>query len=84
MNYKVGDKVRLVSERPYAWSSIGNMDKYLNNIVKITHIFDDEESEDTSFRFEGDAESGSWSFTLSDIAELLPKNIKLYKTILNE
>lgn len=36
--YAVGDKVRLVSERPHTWNSQGEMDKYLGEIVVITAV----------------------------------------------
>jgi len=63
-DYKVGDKVLLVNERPSNWVSSGGMDKYLNTTQVITYIHD------TTFKFKGD---GGWSFMFSNIVKKVPK-----------
>jgi len=58
--YKVGDKVRLVSKRPAGWNFAGKMDSYLGKEVIITGI-------DTSFSFFWFDGSSGWVFSLRDI-----------------
>jgi hypothetical protein len=38
--YEVGDKVKLVSKRPWTWNCCGVMDKFLGTVVTLTSIFD--------------------------------------------
>lgn len=58
MKYKVGDKVKLVSERPLYWNWEGLMDKYLGAVVEIKEI------NGGSFHIKDDS---YWVFDLNDI-----------------
>ena len=72
MKYKIGDNVRLTKKRPLTWSSSGDMDGYLNNVVTIESI------EDGLFTFKG---SEDWAFRLCDCE---PYNPKLKDSIVKE
>jgi len=62
--YKVGDTVRLVSERPVYWNASGLMDHFLGKEVVIKSL----DSDGYNFKFEG---SESWSFSTTDIEYLV-------------
>jgi len=82
MRYKVGDKVLLVSKRPFGWTSLGGMDKFLGKTVKIREISKGlPQLDSTNFSFENDDD---WSFTLGNIEQKIDNTIKLYKHLLNE
>lgn len=73
-NYKVGDKVLLVSKRPWAWNQDGAMDKYLGKVVTIKRfIFND------GFEIKEDYTLGKWSFKFDDIVRKVNgKHFKSY------
>lgn len=62
---KVGDVVKLVSERPPAWNDKGRMDHYLNSIQTIHSIGNKKRTDDTAVSFK---EGGPWAYILGDIA----------------
>ena len=60
--YKVGDTVQLVSERPEHWNPMGEMDSFLGATVVITYI--------SNFHFEFVGSNG-WYFRVEDIKCLI-------------
>lgn len=73
-NYKVGDKVLLVSKRPWAWNQDGAMDKYLGKVVTIERfIFNN------GFEIKEDYTPYKWSFKFDDIVRKVNgKHFKSY------
>lgn len=67
--YKVGDKVKLVSKPPYHWSI--SMNKYLGREVIITKFY--QWCDRTAIQFKND---GSWVFYLDTSIEKYPKVVK--------
>jgi len=79
--YQIGDVVMLVDKRPEGWSTSGDMDKYLNNIITITAISYGETEErsepEGQLSFTG---SSSWTFRINNIACIAsPEIIKEYR-----
>lgn len=67
-NYKVGDKVLLVSKRPSTWSQDGAMDVYLGKVVTIERfIFND------NFGIKEDDSIWGWVFRFDDIVRKVNK-----------
>ena len=67
--YQVGDKVRLVSERPNFWAEDGAMDHYLGAIVTIKKLVGTY-GDDRKFYFRID-DNSMWTFQFSDVVELI-------------
>ena len=68
--YKVGDWVKLVSERPDEWNQDGLMDKYLGKVVQVTDILGN--------RLVFDKMDG-WGFSVNDIERhALPTEINIH------
>lgn len=68
--YENGDVVMLATQRPQNWSSNGTMDRYLGNVVTLTHVtyrWNDETSTQPIgyFNFSGSEE---WSFKTDEIS----------------
>jgi len=59
--FKVGDKVKLIGERPSHWNYLGKMDHFLNSTQIISYTADNSKR----ICFEQDE---GWSFKVDDIA----------------
>lgn len=88
--FKVGDKVKLVSKRPKNWNGSGFMDDYLGREVVINQIYDynkeigvpdKTEGPLMMFRFDGD---GGWRFRLSDIDEKIDQSREVLKAMVEK
>ena len=62
--YKVGDKVRLISERSEEWNREGRMDGFLNSVQIILYI-------DEFFVGFENPDTSQWCFSITDIACLV-------------
>jgi hypothetical protein len=74
--YKVGDTVRLVSERPGCWNASGLMDHFLGKEVVIESF----DSYGDNFKFKG---SEPWAFSTTDI-ECLVNNKTNTNTVMTK
>lgn len=78
--YEVGDVVMLATRRPEGWSSDGNMDMYLGNIVTLTSVVYRDRDSDTPFGQISFSGSASWTFKTTEIECIAtPEAIEQYK-----
>lgn len=65
---KVGDRVKLVSERPGTWNIAGMMDEFLGSIQIVKSV------EGRNVNFENPS-THTWAFQTKDVAEVLPNTL---------
>lgn len=65
---KVGDRVKLVSERPGTWNIEGMMDEFLGSIQIVKSV------EGRNVNFENSS-THTWAFQTKDVAEVLPNTL---------
>lgn len=66
MDIKIGDIVKLVSERPDGWNNYGEMDRFLDSIQTISNVCGTNNK--LTFNI---IDGKSWVFSLNDIVKVL-------------